>query len=444
MVDRLRGSWLIVVGQVEKGGCRATLSGKKASGHVHLRTGGGAQHKFRGCMFYSILRPLWSCRLRVLRKLFWNFMFRGAAAIRRFEKRRNFFPPFMMLSITSGCQYRCRGCWVLRAPADDCRLTPEQIRGVIRTCRRQGSHFFGILGGEPLLYPGLLDLLAEFPDCYFQVFTNGKLLTAEVAERMARLGHITPLISIEGLPDESGRRRGHSEAFDAAVQALDNCRRAGLFFGAAASVCHTNFAELVTPAHLQFLAGHGAHYLWYYIYRPVGPCPEPENALASSEIYQLRRFLAEQRPRAPLLLIDAYWDHQGRGLCPAAVGLSHHIGPDGALEFCPPLQFAREYLNADGSNLEELLNRSEFLARLRRFAATTSHGCPILENPQGLLEFMRQEGAFDSSGRGRVYAEFAAMSPLPSHDQPDLPVPERSFLYRWAKKLYFFGFGAYG
>ena len=34
------------------------------------------------------------------------------------------------------------------------------------------------------MYKGLLDILAEHPDCYFQVFTNGQLITPEHAERM--------------------------------------------------------------------------------------------------------------------------------------------------------------------------------------------------------------------------------------------------------------------
>ena len=40
-----------------------------------------------------------------------------------------------------------------------------------------GNVFFGIVGGEPFMHPHLLDMLAEHPDCYFQVFTNGQFIT---------------------------------------------------------------------------------------------------------------------------------------------------------------------------------------------------------------------------------------------------------------------------
>ena len=38
-------------------------------------------------------------------------------------------------------------------------------------------------------------------------------------------------------------------------------------------------------------------------------------------------------------------------LCPAATGMSHHISPSGAVEFCPPLQMARDFINGDASKL---------------------------------------------------------------------------------------------
>ena len=52
--------------------------------------------------------------------------------------------------------------------------------------------------------------------------------------------------------------------------------------------------------------------------------------------------------------------------------------------------------------------------------------------------------ARDSSGRGTAHAELAAMQVRPSHHLPGQEIPESSWAYRFAKKNYFFGFGAYG
>ncbi|MCX7898577.1 MAG: bifunctional proline dehydrogenase/L-glutamate gamma-semialdehyde dehydrogenase PutA, partial [Methylocystis sp.] len=39
----------------------------------------------------------------------------------------------------------------------------------------------------------------------------------------------------------------------------------------------------------------------------------------------LRRFIVEMRARMPIAMIDAYYGHDGRALCPMSTGISHHI-----------------------------------------------------------------------------------------------------------------------
>lgn len=392
------------------------------------------------------LRPLRECTPKVLWKLGYNFGWRNlrnmAAFERRMRKGEPFFPAFIMISITERCNLRCSGCWV--SAGGQKQLSLQQIDGIIREGKRNGSYFFGILGGEPLLYSGLLDLLEQHSDAYFQLFTNGHLLNDTVATRLRRMGHVTPLISVEGLEEESDRRRGRSDVYRHSLNGLQACRKAGLLFGVAASICRSNYNDLVNRAHIERVAATGAHYLWYYIYRPVGADPHPENALTKEQIRDLRQFLVTQRKDAPLILIDTYWDDQGRAICPAATGMSHHISPAGAVEFCPPLQLAKDHLNADASNLTTLCQQSDFLAALRRMTAETSRGCILLENPEKLSRFLEKWEAKDTTSRQTVRIELATMRPLPGHNMGEKAIPEQSPFYRLLKKRYFFGFGAYG
>ncbi|MFA6929819.1 MAG: radical SAM protein [Lentisphaeria bacterium] len=387
-----------------------------------------------------------SCTWRVLWQLIFNFAWKGAAAVRHFERRqkknRPFFPAFLMLSITNHCNLRCRGCWVEQTHPSQ-QLSLDQLHGIVATAQKYGSSFFGILGGEPLLYPELFSFLEAHQKAYFQLFTNGFALDRACAEHLARLGNITPLISIEGMEEESCRRRGKSEVFSRALSAVEEAVRAGLFVGVSASITKNNFTDLVSEEYLDFLISKGVHYIWYYIYRPVGRNPEPANALSGEQIRALREFVVEQRCKAGILIIDAYWDHQGRALCPGATGLSHHISPGGAVEFCPPIQFASGVLGPKAENLEEILQQPPLLKELRSFVADKTRGCILLEDPQNLAEFLRQHQARDSSNRD-AYAELMAMSPLPGHDLAEPLLPEKSWVYRFAKKYYFFGFGAYG
>jgi MoaA/NifB/PqqE/SkfB family radical SAM enzyme len=347
-----------------------------------------------------------------------------------------------MISVTEACNLSCSGCWISKDGKKS--LSLEQLDGIIQSCKREGSYFFGILGGEPLMYKGLFDLFAMHGDCYFQLFTNGILLTDEVAQRLKKLGNVTPLISIEGLEEESDVRRGKNDVYQRTLEGLRACKRARLIIGAAASICKSNFDELVNRNYLELLAKEGVHYLWYYIYRPVGAEPNPENALDREQIIDLQRFIVEQRRNAPLQIIDAYWDDQGRALCPAAVGISHHISPSGAVEFCPPLQMSKDFINESGSNLKDIFANSSFLADFRKLTAENSRGCIILENPELMVDFLIKQGAVDSTSRQTVLEELKKMGKLSGHDLKDDAIPDQNVFYRMVKKNYFFGFGAYG
>ncbi len=382
---------------------------------------------------------------RLLWKFCYNFGWKGMRAVSRFKRRvavGDTFPAFVFISVTNACNLHCQGCWVTKTDPP-VALAPDTLDAIVRAGKSQGSCFFGILGGEPLLYDGLFDVMERHADCYFQVFTNGTLLTDEVARKMRRLGNVTPLISIEGLADVSDIRRGGTNVYGQAVDALRRCRRHRLIAGVATSVCASNFDDLVTERFVEDVARLGALYVWYYIYRPVGAAPTPELALSAEQIRQLRRFIVDIRLTAPVIVVDAYWDHEGRALCPAATGISHHIGPSGFVEPCPPIQFARDRIVA-GSDPASVLRGSEFLARFREMAAARTRGCILLDNPAALRAFMQESGATDSSGRGSGLAELGAMTVLPSHDMAGAEIPERCPAYRFAKKHWFFGFGAYG
>lgn len=381
---------------------------------------------------------------RLLWKFAWNCGFKSMRAMRRFEKRKRegkFFPPFIYISLINSCNLHCQGCWVtVNGPR--AYLNRERMKELITQAKREGNYFFGLLGGEPFLHPQLLDILADHPDCYFQIFSNGHLITEEVAAKLRKLGNATLLISIEGLENASDQRRGREHVYERTLAGLQNCLKHRLITGVATSVCQSNFEDLVSQKWLEQLLKWGVHYVWYYAYRPVGPQPHPELALSREQLIALRRFIVEARTRTPMGIVDAYWDAQGRALCPMAMGISHHINPWGEIEPCPVIQFAREKI-ADG-DVAELFRKSQFLSSLREQSAARTRGCILLENPELIRTLAEQHQAVDSTHRGSGVAELKALTPRESHDLRGEEIPEKHWAYRWAKKHFFFGFGAYG
>jgi MoaA/NifB/PqqE/SkfB family radical SAM enzyme len=291
------------------------------------------------------------------------------------------------------------------------------------------------------MHPNLLDVLAAHPDCYFQIFTNGQLITPGIAKELRRLGNATPLISIEGSEVVSDQRRGGREVLNKTLAGLRNCVEQNLIVGVATSVCQTNYG-LVSEDWLRRLIGMGVMYAWFHTYRVVGPNPAPELALTPEQVHRLRGFIVTMRRTLPIGIVDAYWDDKGEALCPMATGVSHHIGPSGAIEPCPIIQFARETIH-DGGSFYKAMTGSAFLNDFRRTAAEATRGCIVLERPDLVRDLVARHAARDTTQRGTAMAELEKLTPRTSQHLPGQEVPEEHWLYRFAKKHWYFGFGAY-
>jgi MoaA/NifB/PqqE/SkfB family radical SAM enzyme len=383
---------------------------------------------------------------KVLWKFCYNFGFKGVRSVQRFKrrlKRGEHFPPFLYISIINSCNLRCQGCWV-KVDGPQQTIEAATLRRVITDAKAQGNSFFGILGGEPFMHPQLLEILAEHRDCYFQIFTNGQLITDDIARELRRLGNATPLVSIEGTQLVSDQRRGRLNVLNHTLAGLDRCIENRLLVGVATSVCQTNIDELVREEWLRALIDRGVHYAWYHTYRPVGDQPSPELALTPQQVLHVRRFVVRMRAKLPIALVDAYWDDKGQALCPMATGISHHINPWGDIEPCPIIQFATDTIH-DARPLGEVMNSSAFIRDFRETAAGATRGCIVLERPDLVRDLVLRHAARDTTHRmvGAGLAEIEAMEPRRSQHLPGEEIPEEHWMYRFAKRHWFFGFGAY-
>lgn len=390
-----------------------------------------------------IWRILKKADIKCLYKFVYNFGIKGIAGFNLYQKRikhGEFFPAFHFISVTDDCNLSCQGCWVTGKKKNN-RMDPGMLDQIISETKAKGSYFFGILGGEPLLYKPLFDVLRKHSDCYFQLFTNGTLLTPEVAEDLRKMANVTPLISFEGDENVADIRRGGKDIFRRANEAIDNAIGAGLITGVAISVCKSNFGLATSPGFINSLIEKGVAYLWYYIYRPVGGNPSVELCLDKGEILALRNFMVDARTKYDMAIIDAYWDGEGYGLCPAETGLSHHINASGYIEPCPVIQLATDRVG--NKSLARIYQESLFLNDLKQEIRKRTSGCIVMEDPIWLAEFADSHVATDTSGREDEIKRLKAMPKVPSHGSVD-PVAEKSKIYKFAKKKAFFGLGSYG
>src|SRR5262245_12899864 len=384
---------------------------------------------------------------RGLWKLAWNMGVKGALSVERHKRRLRrgeVFPPFLYVSVINSCNLRCQGCWVDVA-AKQQTIDPPAFHKLIREAKQMGNVFFGIVGGEPFMHPHLLDMLAEHPDCYFQVFTNGHFITDERAKRMRKLGNVTPLVSVEGTEIVSDERRGRAGVLSKTMQGVHNALNNKVLTGVCTSLCQTNFNDLLREEWIDRLIEMGVFYTWFHVYRPMGPDACPDLCLTPQQQLEARRFVVEMRAKKPIIIIDAYFDGEGRALCPAATGLSHHINPWGDIEPCPIVQFTKESIHGttDARPLKQKFLKSAFLADFRKLAAETTRGCIVLERPDLLKKLVEAHNAKDATARQSALAELDALTTRTSQYNPEAEIPEKNFFYRLAKRFFFNDFGAY-
>ncbi len=200
-------------------------------------------------------------------------------------------PSFLLISPTKGCNLHCIGCY---ADSDYNVVTLDWDiveKMVAQANELWGVQFIVISGGEPMMYnsqgKGILDLVEKHPDMYFMFYTNGTLITEAVAQRMADLGNIVPMISLEGWKEKTDGRRGQG-VFDKVMHAMDLLHDAGVLYGSSLTATRENAEELLSDEFIDFLflKKHVA-LTWVFQYMPIGrsytlnlmPTPEQRKSM---------------------------------------------------------------------------------------------------------------------------------------------------------------------
>ncbi|RMF72417.1 MAG: radical SAM protein [Acidobacteria bacterium] len=217
-----------------------------------------------------------SCKKGLVRALVENTFLGGFGAIEDFRRRHGHRPPaFLTISPGQHCNLRCRGCYAASDASRRVKLEYELVERIIEDKERLWGSFFTVVsGGEPFLWHsdgrGLLELAAAHPDEYFLVYTNGTLIDEDLAERIARVGNVSPAISIEGLQKETDARRGPG-TWRRIQRAFAALRTAGVPFGVSMTATRLNADKLLSDEVLEEVFERaGACYGWIFHYMPIG------------------------------------------------------------------------------------------------------------------------------------------------------------------------------
>ncbi|MBM3136492.1 MAG: radical SAM protein, partial [Chloroflexi bacterium] len=204
-----------------------------------------------------------------------GLMVAPSPAWRRFQAENGCRPP-LLITVSPGhaCNLHCTGCYANSGPGT-AKLPWSILDRVVTEAKALwGIPLVTFSGGEPLAYRSegkdVLDIVQKHADLLYLMFTNGTLIDKETAARLARLGNLTPAISVEGLRSRTDAWRG-AGTFDRVLQAMAHLREAGVPFGISVTVTRANCQEVLADEFLDFFfAQQGAFYGFLFHYMPIG------------------------------------------------------------------------------------------------------------------------------------------------------------------------------
>lgn len=137
------------------------------------------------------------------------------------------FPLVLMLEPTHQCNLNCLGCGRIKEYRETLgqSLTLEECLSAVEEC---GAPVVTITGGEPLLYPPLVELIQELVQRRKHIYlcTNG-LLLSRVLPRLRPSSRLTLSVHLDGLAPTHDRITGRPGSFDQVLTAIREAKAAG-------------------------------------------------------------------------------------------------------------------------------------------------------------------------------------------------------------------------
>ncbi len=157
----------------------------------------------------------------------------------------------MEIEFNSVCNFRCVYCYAFENGRKRNELTKEQFKDVITQAKELGARKIIVLGGEPMLYAPIMEMIRFIRDfdMDIELFTNGAGITAEMARSLFDL-KVRVVLKMntfdEKLQDTLSGRKG---AYAQIREAFNHLKKAGYpsedrFMGVSTIICQQNIQEL--------------------------------------------------------------------------------------------------------------------------------------------------------------------------------------------------------
>ncbi len=322
--------------------------------------------------------------------------FNGTKTIRKMrETHKCNIPWLILMDPTSACNLHCTGCWAAEY-GNKLNLSFEKLDDIVSQGKKLGIYFYMLTGGEPLVRKDdIIKLCKKHHDCEFHAFTNGTLIDDEFCKQMDKVGNLSLSLSLEGFDEVNDSRRGQG-VFNKVMHAMDLLKKYGQLFGL--SICYTskNYKTVTSDEFLDMVIEKGCRYIWYFHYMPVGNSAAEELLLTPEQreymYYRVREIRSEESDKL-IFTFDFQNDGEYVGGCIAGGRNYFHINANGDCEPCVFIHYSSANINE--VSLLDALKQPLFMAYHDNQPFNNNHlrPCPMLENPEKLMEMVHKCGA---------------------------------------------------
>jgi len=333
------------------------------------------------------------CLRKVMECFFVNSMLDGIPRGREIEQKYDINVPWVILmDPTSACNLSCVGCWAAQY-GHKYNLSYEMLDSIIRQGKELGIHFYIFSGGEPLVRKkDIIRLCRAHQDCYFFAFTNGTLVDDELCREMKEVGNFSLAFSIEGDREATDFRRGEG-TYQKVIEGMERMKEHRLIFGYSACYHHYNTENVISDEFVDDMIERGCRYAWYFTYIPVGKQARTDLLATPEQRALMFRRINEIRATKPLFGLDFWNDGQYAKGCIAGGRRYFHINAAGDVEPCAFIHYSN--VNIHDVSLLEALQSPIFKAYRKRqpFNENPLRPCPLLDNPEILVDIVKESGA---------------------------------------------------
>ncbi len=317
---------------------------------------------------------------------------------REFKTKDILVPPFMILSITRNCNLKCAGCYAaavgtLRNDNIKNQLNIIQWKKIIKEANELGVFGYILAGGEPFLYPNLLDLCREFYDRLFIIITNGTSIKDEHFKILKKLRNTVVMVSLEGEKEVTNERRG-AGVYEKALNTLKKLNKAGVLNGISVTITQFNYKQWMNPEFIDNLIEQGIRIAFFIEYISSSPRDDVSLMLTSNQRAFFREKMLDYRASKKIYLIHSPGDEELFGGCVSAGKGFAHITPSGDLTPCPVSNVATHNLKTDSlkdgfaGDLFKLIRENEYLLE------NEGTPCALFAHQKEIKELAGKVGAY--------------------------------------------------